>query len=180
MILLPADFAVEGDKYLIPNVTTDEDIDYTTYIESEEEDILRTILGDALYEEFKAGLAVLPTVDQKWIDLRDGKVYNYNSKPYTYRGIKYVLKPYIYSQWISDNFNNLAKLGVNLPTLENGETISPATEIVLAYNEFVRRLGDSCKQRGTMYGFLSANPTVYPTWDFNQEDVIEEINIWNI
>jgi hypothetical protein len=178
MFLQPSDFAVEGDKYLIPNILTG-DVDYEDYIDSEEEDILRTILGDVLYEQFIIGInEVIP--DQKWVDLRDGAFYTYNSKQYKYRGLIYTLKPYIYSQWISDNFNNLAALGVVLPTVENGETISPATEIVLAYNEFVSRLGGVCKRRNTMYGFLDADPVFFSDWDFDCEDVIEEINTWNI
>lgn len=178
MFLQPSDFAIEGDKYLIPNILTG-DVDYTDYIDEEEEDILRTILGDVLYDQFIIGIAeVVP--EQKWIDLRDGALYTYNSKQYDYRGLTYTLKPYIYSQWISDNFNNLANLGVVLPTIENGETISPATEIVLAYNEFVSRLGGVCKRRKTLYGFLDANLTDYATWNFDEDELIEEINIWNI
>lgn len=179
MFLQPSDFAVEGDKYLIPNILTG-DVDWTGYIDEVEEAILRQILGDVLYDEFILGLATLPTIPQQWLDLRDGASYVYHDKPQIYKGIKYVLKPYVFSEWMTDHYDNVTSSGVDIPTVENGETVSPATKIVLAYNTFVSRLGCEGKQRGTMYGFLNADPVSYSAWEFDENDEIEDINIWNI
>lgn len=180
MFLSPDDFAVEGSRYLIPNILNEDGPDYTDFIDETEEEILRQIFGDELYEQFILGLADVSPA-QKWIDLRDGDVFTYQSKQYNYKGLVYVLQPYVYSEWIKDNFDNLARLGVNMPDLENGEPISPATRIVRAYNEFVDRLGCESIQRSTLYGFLQSNKEVsYPSWVFDEDEEIEAINIWNL
>jgi hypothetical protein len=43
-----------------------------------EEEILKKLLGYQLYNAFIAGIAVEPTPDQKWLDLRDGAEFTFD------------------------------------------------------------------------------------------------------
>lgn len=186
MFCEPEDFAEEGKEYQIPNIV-DGDVDYTDWIDETEEDILRKIMGDAFYDEFILGLNIPAPgdppgdpPDELWANIVNGAPYTYRAKPYIWKGLKWLLKPYIYSEWITINHKNLAELGMQLPALENGETISPATEIVRAYNTFVERLGNCDKNKNTFHGFLLSDPVGYALWDFDAEDEIDYMNIWNI
>lgn len=181
MFVTPADFAIDGDKYLIPNITSVEsEVDYENWIDETEEEILRLILGDVLYDQFIIGIGE-PVIDQKWIDLRDGAYYTYESKQYLWKGLKLLLKPYIHSEWVLINHKNLAEIGVTAPQLENGEMISPSKIIVDSYNAFIKILGSERKVKRTLYGFLDNNQTAYPDWEFDEDEFDDEgMNIFNI
>lgn len=181
MFVTPADFAVDGDKYLIPNITSEEsEVDYETWIDETEEEILRQLLGDILYDQFIVGIGEL-VPEQKWLDLRDGNVYYlYQSKQYLWKGLKALLKPYIHSEWVLINHKQLNEAGVTAPTLENGETISASRIIVSSYNDYAKLRGSECEYKRTLFGFLKSNPTGYSTWEIDDEVWNDEMNIWNI
>lgn len=121
--------------------------------------------------------------DNKWLKLREGFTYTDNGKVYRYGGLKELLVPYIYSEYIRKNFVNVAKLGVNQPKTENSTVVGPADEIVRAYNEFVRLLGKSYfgySSVNTFYGFYWINRADYTDLCFDDECQILPINTFGI
>ena len=102
------------------------------FIEIYEPEAMMLVLGFSLYEELKSNLDVngeLPSgVDQKWIDLVDGKE--------RYRGLKSLTKHYIFYKFLE---NDVAQYtGVGIATEKpKGATIVGATEkAVKAWNIF--------------------------------------------
>ena len=134
MFLNAEDFVL---PYNIPNVdrifNTLED-----YINVTEEDVLRKLLGDQFYEDFIQGLETSGSVEQKWLDLKDGATFTSDDKTYKYKGIKSVLVPYVYSQWLSDNASNYTGIGVTVSNAENSVVVPPTNSIIKAYNEASR------------------------------------------
>jgi hypothetical protein len=122
--------------------------------------------------------------DDKWLKLRDGGTYEYNGKTYRYSGLKDILIPYIFSEYVKKNHVNVAKLGVNQPKVDNSVVVDPIHVIVSAYNEFVRLLGKSyygVQSMNTFYGFYWANRTVdYTDLSFDSECEILPINSFGI
>jgi hypothetical protein len=121
--------------------------------------------------------------DNKWLKLREGYSYSNNEKPYSYTGLKNILKPYIFSEYIKKFHTNVAKLGVNQPKVANSEVMNPMQLIVSNYNEFVRLLGKSYYGYNlvdTFYGFYWTNRDDYPDMRFDDECQIMPINSFGI
>jgi hypothetical protein len=135
MFLTAEDFVL---PYNIPNVdrifNTLED-----YINLKEEEVLRQLLGDQVYEDFIDGLETSGPIEQKWLDLRDGGItFEYESTTYRYGGVKSILTPYVYSQWISDNASNYTGIGVTVANSENSVVVPPTNTIIKSYNDASR------------------------------------------
>jgi len=121
--------------------------------------------------------------DNKWLKLREGYTYEYNGKVYRYGGLKDLLVPYIYSEYIKKNHRNLSKLGVNIPKSENSVVVNPIDDIVFAYNEFIRLLGNSyCGYNAvdTFYGFYWTNRADYLDLCFDDQNELLPINVFGI
>jgi len=115
--------------------------------------------------------------------LRDGNTYDYSGKTYRYGGLKELLVPYIYSEYIKKSHRNVAKLGVNQPKVENSTVVDPIHDIVSNYNEFVRLLGTSYfgyNAVDTFYGFYWANRTDYADLCFDEQCELLPINSFGI
>lgn len=134
------------------------------------------VLGMKLYTEFIQGLQVLPTPEQKWLDLLNGRVYVVDGVDRLYGGMKEFMIPYIYSEYLTTTYDNHAAIGITIAYAENSQTISPATRICNRWNEAVDIIG-GCNQINCIYDFLNANKDVYTGWVFKP---MEKINIWNI
>lgn len=174
MFVVRADF--DNQPYNIPNLDKVQN-SFAAFVEREEEEQLTSIIGYTLYKQFTTGLAVTPTPDQKWLDLRDGKEYiNSNGKIYKYKGMKKIFIPYIYAMWLRANFDNDSAVGIALALTENAEIISPSTRICNAYNDHSKLVGDSCINN-SLYGFLKTNEEVYPDFEFTCPG---EMNIFNL
>ena len=169
MFLDPSDF--EDVPYLIPN--QEESRSLQEYIDTKEAYYLKKVLGLSFYNEFIAGLETSGVIEQKWIDLKDGKEYTVgegdSANEYEYSGIKDLLKPAIYSNWLEDNYRKWSNGGMIVNTAQNNATaVNPIDEIAGNWNEFVRKIGGGCfwqYQENTLYGFLTEETDTYEGWD---------------
>jgi hypothetical protein len=148
--------------YRLPNLDADES--FADYINQEEQDRLKKILGRTLFDAFMNGLysdvenltpRVEDGIEQRWKDLRDGVDYIYGGKTYQWDGMVKMLKPYIYSMWITHDAEKYNGSGaVTVPNSENGTTAGPQALIVRAFNEFSLLCGNECRHEDTLYGYL--------------------------
>lgn len=143
--------------------------DAQEFIDFHEEKLLRALFGNSLYDDFVDGIGA-GTPEQKWIDLRDGKVYTIGAVEYKFLGLIDLLKPMIFSKWLRDNARNLSNAGVlkNIP--DKTQFVSPNTDIVKNQNLFAWKVGNSCRLENTFYGFMYINWADYVTlltdWQF--------------
>ena len=151
----------EQRPYRIPNQTESKDL--YAFIEVAEEKILRELFGHDMYEELEDQLSGTPGA--VWVALRDGAEYAYNSQNYKYGGLKAILVPRIYSEWITETRDKYTDVGVVYNTSDNNERVSPARRIVEAYNAYARLVGDYWNQCNTLYGYMEANEADFPDWD---------------
>lgn len=137
--------------------------------------------------------------DDKWLMLQNGADYILDTRTYHWAGMVKMLKPFIYSEWLSDTFDQYSGNGVSVPNNENANTISPAIRICKGWNDFAvmagtvvndRLANDSrfyqpyflngyytpiyCyNERDTLYGFLKQNG-VTGTWDGTFDDTFQD------
>jgi hypothetical protein len=133
---------------------------FEDYIVEQEELELRRILGSNLFEAFKAGLAIV-TPAQKWVDLKAGKTYQYLGKTYRWYGMKKALVPFIFSKWLKDTTQFPTDVAVVEATVENGKSVGPAIKIVKGYNTYSSLVGEHCKVKDTLYGYLLNSEATY-------------------
>lgn len=182
MFLEPTDFL---DKpYKVPN--QEESRDFVAFIEATEAKYLKAILGLQLYNDFIEGLEDSGTVEQKWTDLKDGANYTYSDVLYEWRGVKAMLKPVVYSEWLTINFRRWTSSGMIINTgQQNSGAVNPDQEIIRGWNEFVDLLGcrsgmywySPLNYHNNLYGFLYTNSADYNDWDFSLTTYFQYINI---
>ena len=168
MIIDVTDF--NDRPYKVPN--QEESRDFEAFILSKEEELGRMILGNELYEEFATALEGSAPIDTIWDDLKDGASYEYNSKPYQYKGWVDLIRPGIFAEWLPDNNLKLTNIGyVENSASQQSKLLDNQYEFqVKHWNKFVSKVGFqhgygySCKD--TFYGFMRANLSDYPSWVF--------------
>lgn len=182
-------FCTESDfellPYNIPNLSDplDENANdgtFEDYCDQVEAEVLEELLGLQLYEEFTLALAGL-TPDVWWTRLRDGYSYSEGDKTYTWKGMTWLLKPYVWFMWMRDNETKKTQEGGSVAVAENSERVSLAKELSMAYNDFAKRSGFvGCgNSKNSLYGFLASDKEHYGNWDSSGAD-IEYINHYNI
>lgn len=149
--------------YNIANIESNNS--FQDFVDAAEEDVLRKLLGNTLYDDFIAGLDVDP-VDTKWEALRDGADYQYKLKNYKWVGMKKMLIPYIFQQWIDITADVQSGIGRVKGKPENAKAIFPVNRIWAAYSDFANMVGRHRNQMNTLYGFLRQNPEDYQDFDF--------------
>jgi hypothetical protein len=175
MILTEADFDIP--PYNIPNIQKVRNT-FESYRDLKEEEVLRFLLGDDIYDAFKAGVNGVDEDDiaQRWKDLRDGASYTYLGRSYRYTGLKKLLIPYFYSEWVNDHWKPFSGIGVVTPKGENATVKYPLQNIMNSWNEFCFLAGSSIaivgrshfhhghhfyhrrsNYYGTLYGYLMAS-----------------------
>ena len=127
--------------YQIPNLNKLSAGTFDNYVDVKEEYMLRRLLGDSLYNSFIAGLGATPPIDPKWTNLRDGADYQVNGHTFHWNGVVDLLKPYIYSEWITDTFDTLTGIGMVVSSAENGQVKNPSRKISEAWNVFAVKAG---------------------------------------
>lgn len=180
MFLEATDFL---DKpYKVPN--QEESKEFVAFIEAKEAEILKKVFGLQLYNDFIEGLETSGDIDQIWIDLRDGTTYEYNDVLYEWKGIDDLLKPIVYSEWLTINFRRWTSSGMIINTgQQNSGAVNPDQEIIRASNEFVDKLGGSnngITYSNSLYGFLFVNSSDYNDWDFTLTQYFEIRNIFDL
>lgn len=173
MLVALSDF--EDRPYRIQDQEENKDLE--SFLASTEEDILRKLLGTALYNDFIAGIGV-GSPDQKWIDLRDGDVYTYGGVEYEYKGLVDLLVPCIFAYWVKETNDKYTNSGTvrNSPAM-NSTAISPARRISEAYARFCSKVGNECEYCDTLYGFILANESDYPDWVFKEPEPMNQFDI---
>lgn len=117
---------------------------------------MRYAFGDNFYILFRDGLAA-GTPDQRWVNLRDGVEWAYNSKNYIFDGVRPLIRPYIFYHYLRSETSITTLQGQRQATSEHAEAISPAYVMQARWSEMIEGI---CK----MYDFLSLSGD-YPEWE---------------
>jgi hypothetical protein len=151
----------------IPDTSKPEVLERLTFfITKYEEELLRNLLGNALYLAFKSGTDGKQDVDieQKWKDLRDGVDYvDYSSFAKYWIGLRNTTKKqsiianYVYYWWHRDKASQTTAMGEVQQKSESGDNASPAVKMCRAQNEMVDWAKD-------LLHFLDSKQSVYPEW----------------
>lgn len=155
-LVIPSDFGIL--PYLIPNTNTPDVSDQLTlFIAKEQEEILKKLLGKLLYKAFDLGLSIDP-IDQRWLNIRDGAEFGPDNER-TWGGLKQMLIPYIYHQWLLRTFDQHTDIGITISQAENSEVINPSRRLVDSWNDFQSKVG--CFYQDGIYGFIYYSDNVY-------------------
>jgi hypothetical protein len=139
MLVTAQDFKVK--PYKIPNLDDPETLaDFVSIATREEEDVLNRILGPNLYSDVLAGLEEDPVL-AIYTNLVSGVEYEYVNRKYKFIGLKAILKPWIFAQWIRNNYREFTGAGVAIPALENAQILNPGQMIYDAESDFVNLVG---------------------------------------
>ena len=125
-----------GRYALSTNTYSDEKFD--DFVTQEQYDLLIDMFGAALYNVYDADSA-----DVNWVALRDGETYT-DLAGYTqnWQGLKYLMKPFIFSRWLEADHLKAVQSGVVKPQFENATAATEYQRKDFAYkrwNQFVIR-----------------------------------------
>lgn len=131
-------------------------IEVQYFIDEYTRDCLIKSLGYSLFLEFESQLddtsldGLLPTADQKWDDLLNGKTYtNPDGKTVIWRGIRFksnagndydtsFLANYTYFFYEQSTYINKSNNSSQIPVSKNATTVKPTLSVTVAWNDFVR------------------------------------------
>lgn len=165
--------------------------DVNAYIAICQPAYLDKCLGASLAAAFIAGLDATPPVEQKWLDLRDGKVFtNTDGRSCKFEGLKDPLANYTYFCFRRDKATLTAGVGEVIPESERSYRISAAVKMSAAWNKIKTSnliLWNFLFVNMIAYGLTEAN-FGYRTWDPNQyclldadvEEMLSTINEFDI
>jgi hypothetical protein len=136
----------------------------TFFISKYEEQLLRNVLGNALYAAYVAGIAAA-TPDQKWLDLRDGKTYTDQAgKTKYWMGFRKastkqsLIAPYVYYWYQRDRVTITSGIGEVESNADNSSKVaSPGRKMMRAWNEMADLVCD-------LVHFLNTKVDDYPQW----------------
>ena len=114
-------------------------------IAKREPELLTGLMGYGLYKAFIAGLAILPTPEQRMVELRDGKEYVVNGVAHKWKGLviidglrKEALSAnYVYYWFLRSGATLTTGVGEATTNTENAGRVSPARKQSRAWNEMV-------------------------------------------
>ena len=181
MFLTSSDFI--DTPFKVPN--QEESRWFIGWMESKEEETLKSLLGVSLYNAFIAGIETSGTIEDRWINLRDGTTYEYNGVTYEWKGLVDLLKPRIISLWYPYIHRKTTSVGVVINQgQQNTTSVAPDEEYVEAHNEYVKKVGGqiykhSCatKYDNCLYGFLKVNEDDYEDWIFTQPTITNYLGL---
>lgn len=142
----------------------------TTFIERFEAEVLQAAMGYDLYKAFIDGLDVGSDeeIAQKWLDLRDGKVFTTQSSiKKQWNGIanastkRSIIAPVIYTEILRDEAITKTGIGTAVAESENTVSISPDLKITTAWFKMRQDIF-------VLWEFLMANQTVYTEYKYSQ------------
>jgi hypothetical protein len=145
-------------EYNINDQYFDEEI-----VESTEEQILRDLLGNTLYDEFIADLVDGEPQAQKWIDFKDGKDYEDTIRMH-YQGITEMLVAFSYYaliQWVT----NSNSTGFTKNDNQNSKVFNKFEADSLSYSRY--NLGVNFYVQAER--FLAFYPDDYTPWNHKQK-----------
>jgi len=177
-MITPDHFLVR--PYVIPSIE-EESEDIQAFIDLWEEKLLRQLLGETFYTDLVDGLADDP-IAAKWTQLKSGGVtYEYAGSTYNYDGLVNLLVPAIFEQWLRENHENVSASGITRHIKDKTDYINPSRRICEAHNDFAKRVGGSCAQEDSFYGYVYSRYTDYVSefsvWQFKQPSYLNEFGI---
>jgi len=113
-------------------------------IDSREQELLIRLFGYELYKNYTAGIAVTPTPEAKWTDLREGKEYTNSSGVLTkWPGLRFtvgaskksLIANYVY--WHKQNSDYTFTTGSSEKKTDLAINANPDTKMIRAWNEMV-------------------------------------------
>ena len=152
---------------------------FQAFVDAEEENILRKLLGNRLYDSFIAGIAE-DYPDDKWLDLRDGAMYNGDERDneLKWEGMNTMLKPYILYRWVYAGDEELSTVGMTRQKVENSNRISARNNVSINYASFSKNAGVNQNKLNSLYGFLyKKKDTDYPTWIWTNPGTINRFDL---
>lgn len=175
-------FVTEAD-YIVPDyqiANLDSVINaFIEFVDREEKDELRRIMGRVLGNAFIAAVVAQPDPNQlvdKWKSLYVGAEYvnEFDGKHYYWEGMKSAFKPYIYARWEKTQGNFNTGSGAGESKSENSTVVTNARRIVNAFNEYSDKVAGALKNRScykvrggtwstidTLFGYLWNSGDVY-------------------
>jgi hypothetical protein len=141
------------------DIPTIRDAEFTDFCQKKESEFLRKILGVTMYDQFVSGLAVLPSPEQKWIDIRDGKKFEYHGKMFYFEGVKESLKYYTYIKYQQKQLTINVTSGNVAQKNSNSYDVSIVPRLVDANFKCL----DQCEM---LLQFIEANKTIYTDFQF--------------
>lgn len=134
-------------------------------IKKREPEVLTGLMGYSLYTAFIAGLAVMPTPEQRMVELKEGKDYVVNGVTYRWKGLviidglrKEALSAnYVYYWFLRYGATLTTGVGEATTNTENAGRVAPARKQSRAWNEMVEWAKE-------LTAFLQHNTDVYPEY----------------
>ncbi len=164
-------------KTTIPNQNSPAILDnLDSYISVFENEYRDKVLGVKLNDEFETGLNEA-IIDPKWLALRDGATFEYESVTYRWKGFNNAVKDstialYIFWVLVRDGNTEFTGVGTISSVSENADRVSPIHLLVITWNRMV------CDNR-ILEKFLLANEADYANYD-PQDTLTQTMNIYGI
>ena len=127
----------DNGNVIPPNTSPNSTSEVITAIEKYEPLLLLHALNVTLYKELEGALLDLPAADQKWGDLVNGKDYIVDSKEYRWKGLKNILIPFIYTNYLRNDQSIYTTTGIVKVKAANADNYDPNPKYIKAYNTFL-------------------------------------------
>jgi len=146
--------------------------DIAGYVSRFEREILIKTLGFHMYNELIESLSGTP--EQKWLDLRDGKIYQKNGINHNWRGLindekESLIAYYVWYQYSIHGMEVKSISGIKNLKTENTNIVDRRLHQVSAYNKMVDLIAE-------MDNFIQANSVDYP---YYAPELIRKVNMFN-
>src|SRR6478609_4962137 len=80
--------------------------------------------------------------NNRWLRLLNGEQYIVDKRKKVWKGLTVLVKPLVFSRWLTNRSDVVVEIGDVLPEHENSQSISPAPRIVDGYNAYAKIAGD--------------------------------------
>ena len=149
------------------------------FITRYEADLLNRLLGLGFAEAFRAGILAEPT-EQRWKDLRDGKVYTTSGETKQWMGFVNeqklsIIANYVYYHYIRNDVTQTVGVGQVKSKAENAAVVSPAPKMSRSWNTMLPWIHQ-------LQQFLEAHASDYPEWKRSEQELcyFSHINDFNL
>lgn len=128
------------------------------FIDTYEPEYLQNVLGYDLWKAFDEGTQGSGTPDQRWIDLLEGKEFDYCGTTLKLIGFNNApIQNYVYYQFLDNEASNTTLTGGSTPASENAKRVNSIDKMVDAWNRMVT-------YNEILWKFLQKYEDVYPEW----------------
>lgn len=152
-----------------------DDSPFHDYMERKERDVLVSLLGINLYNELVAYVegSGEGEPDDVWDGLIEGGEYTLRNCNYQWDGLKAMIVPYVYANWLRDTYENITALeALVIPQSENAKVVNPTRRIVQASADFALKAGKGRSIGYTLFGYLTANKQTFTSWVWSDPDYL--------